>query len=72
MIQYERFIQISEVQAPVYPVFLRFIQTALPDGVTISVIHHTDFIEESRYVPDKELLDLKAQLEKAGGPRGKK
>lgn len=66
--KYERYIQISDIQAPIYPVFLRFIQSGLPEGVTLSVVHHTDFIEESRYVPDKELLDLKAQLEAAGGP----
>lgn len=70
MTTYERFLQISDLQAPIYPVFLRFIQTALPEGVKLSVVHHTDFIEESRYVPDKELLDLKVQLEKAGGPLG--
>jgi large subunit ribosomal protein L48 len=66
---YERFIQISDIQAPIYTVFLRFIQEAIPEGVTLSVVHHTDFIEESRFVPDKELLDLKAQLDAAGGPR---
>lgn len=65
---YERYVQISDIQAPVYPLFLRFIQAGLPEGVTLNVIHHTDFIEESRYVPDKDLLDLKAQLEDAGGP----
>ncbi|XP_070498812.1 large ribosomal subunit protein mL48 [Chironomus tepperi] len=66
--KYERYIQISDILAPIYPVFLRFVQSGLPEGVTLSVVHHTDFIEESRYVPDKELLDLKAQLEAAGGP----
>lgn len=68
MTTFQRFLQISDIQAPIYPVFLRFIQSALPEGVTLSIVHHTDFIEESRYVPDKELLDLKSQLEKAGGP----
>lgn len=71
---YERFVQISDIQTPVYPLFIRFIQSGLPQGVTLSVVHHTDFLEESRYVPDKDLIDLKAQLDAAGGPiiRGKK
>lgn len=65
---YERYVQICDLEAPTYPLFLRFIQSGLPEGVTLSVVHHTDFVEESRYVPDKDLLDLKAQLEAAGGP----
>lgn len=71
---YERYIQIMDAQVPIFQVFLRFIQAGIPEGVTLSVVHHTDFIEESRYVPDKELIDLKAQLEAAGGPltRGRK
>ncbi|CRK96968.1 CLUMA_CG010298, isoform A [Clunio marinus] len=65
---YERYVQISDLQAPIYPIFLRFIQSGLPEGVTLSVVHQTDIIEESRYVPDKDLIELKAQLDAAGGP----
>lgn len=72
MTTYIRFIQISEIQAPIYTLYLRFIESAIPEGVTLSVIHNTDKVEESRYVPDKNLLDLKVQLEEAGGPLKKK
>lgn len=65
---YERYVQISDIEAPKYPLFVRFIQSGLPEGVTLSIVHHTDFLEESRYVPDKDLIDLKAQLDAAGGP----
>jgi large subunit ribosomal protein L48 len=65
---YERYLQVSDIQTPQYAILLRFIQSGLPEGVTLSVVHHTDFIEESRYVPDKDLIDLKDQLEAAGGP----
>lgn len=68
---YERYVQICDIQAPTYPLFIRFIQSGLPVGVTLSVVHNTDFLEESRYVPDKDLIDLKAQLEAAGGPLSK-
>lgn len=64
---YERYIQLSDVQSPIYSTFLRFVQSGLPEGVKISVVHHTDHIAESRFVPDKELLDLKTQLTLAGG-----
>lgn len=65
---YERFVQICDIGAPTYPLFVRFIQSAIPEGVTLSVVHHTEVLEESRYIPDKDLLDLKTQLEAAGGP----
>lgn len=65
---YKRYLQITECEAPIFSLFVRFIQSGLPEGVKLSVIHHTNFIEESRYVPDKELLDLRDQLDKAGGP----
>jgi large subunit ribosomal protein L48 len=65
---YERYIQVSDIETPIYPLFLRFIQGCLPEGVHLTVVHHTDVIESSRYVPDRDLLDLKAQLEAAGGP----
>lgn len=70
---YERYVQITDLLAPTYPLFVRFIQSGLPEGVTLSIVHHTDFVEESRYVPDKDLLDLKAELDSKGGPtKGRK
>lgn len=56
------------MQGPIYPIFLRFIEAGLPEGVTIKCINHTEDLEESRYVPDKDLLDLKVQLDSMGGP----
>lgn len=64
---YERNLQLNNVDAPVFPQFLRIAQAALPEGVHLTVVEHTDDIEERRYVPDKDLLDLKAELERMGG-----
>ena len=64
---YERNIQLSDVDAPLYPMFLRLAQAALPEGVQLHVQEHTDECEERRYVPDKDLLELKAELDKMGG-----
>ncbi|XP_034474594.1 39S ribosomal protein L48, mitochondrial [Drosophila innubila] len=64
---YERNLQLNNVDAPTYPHFLRIAQAALPEGVHLKVAQHTDECDERRYVPDKDLLDLKAELERMGG-----
>ncbi|XP_013104532.2 large ribosomal subunit protein mL48 [Stomoxys calcitrans] len=61
---YERNLQLQDVDVPIYPMFLRIAQSALPEGVELSVQEHTSECEERRYVPDKDLLELKAELEK--------
>ncbi|GLV31217.1 mitochondrial ribosomal protein L48 [Carabus blaptoides fortunei] len=70
--QYERNIQIVDVSATQLPVVLRVLDTTVPEGVTLSVHEHDDWYEEVRYVPDKELLDLKSQLEDISTPSTKK
>lgn len=69
---YERIVQISDIGAPIYPIFLRVVQAALPEGVSLDVIEHTDAHDESRYVPDKDLLECKKLLDEMGGPIEKK
>lgn len=60
---YERNLQINDLDAPMYPQFLRIAQAALPEGVTLRVEKHSDDHDELRFVPDKDLLELKSQLE---------
>lgn len=55
-----------------YPVYLRLIQAALPEGVTLNVIEHQQEYEEVRYVPDNELRELQEELEELGGARKSK
>lgn len=64
---YERNIQITDIQAPSYCLFLRIAQATLPEGVMLDVIEHTVDEEERRYVPDKDLLELRTQLDDMGG-----
>ena len=54
---YERNIQMNDVDAPLYPIFLRIAQTSLPEGVQLHVEPHTDDSEERRYVPYRDLED---------------
>lgn len=58
--------------SPTYPLLLRVAQSALPEGVTLNVVEHSEDDEEIRYVPDRELLELKVQLDDMGGPMTKK
>lgn len=60
---YERNLQINYLDAPMYPQFLRIAQAALPEGVTLKIEDHTSDHDELRYVPDKDLIELKSQLE---------
>lgn len=57
---------------PLYPILLRTCQAALPEGVSLRVVEHSEDDEEIRYVPDKELIDLRVQLDDMGGPLHKK
>ncbi|CAD7078813.1 unnamed protein product [Hermetia illucens] len=66
---YERNIQITDLDAPTYPTFLRIAQAALPEGVTLNVMEASEEQEELRYVPDRELLELKSQLEVMQGAK---
>lgn len=52
-----------------YPIYLRLIQTALPEGVTLKVVQHKPEIEEVRFVPDTQLKELQEELEDLGGAR---
>uniref|UniRef100_A0A182WJ62 HEAT repeat-containing protein 6 n=1 Tax=Anopheles minimus TaxID=112268 RepID=A0A182WJ62_9DIPT len=45
---YERTVQVEKVQAPLYPLLLRTLQAALPEGVTLKVSEHTWEQEEAR------------------------
>ncbi|XP_059613991.1 uncharacterized protein LOC132260085 [Phlebotomus argentipes] len=66
---FERIVHIEDLDAPTYPTLLRVLQAALPEGVTLEVLEHSDEQEEIKYVPDTELLQLKAQLEDMRKPK---
>lgn len=52
-----------------FPVYLRLVQAALPEGVTLNVVEHQPELDEIRYVPDTELKELEEELEDLGGAR---
>ncbi|XP_017784361.1 PREDICTED: uncharacterized protein LOC108568025 [Nicrophorus vespilloides] len=66
---YERSVQITDVSSLKLPILLRALEASTPMGVSIAVVNHEDYHEEVRYIPDKELLELKQELDEMGGPR---
>lgn len=69
---YNRTVQLANVAVPLYPLLLRVCQAALPEGVALRVVEHSEDHEEIRYVPDRELIELKTLLDDMGGPSTKK
>lgn len=60
---YERNIQVSEVSSVKYSILIRALEATLPQGVILSIDSYDPELEKKRYVPDKDLLDLKSSLD---------
>ncbi|XP_077270420.1 mitochondrial ribosomal protein L48 [Temnothorax americanus] len=60
---YERNIQMSEVSSVKCSVLIRALEAALPQGVVLNVNVYDPALEQKRYIPDKELIDLKSALD---------
>ncbi|XP_001606754.1 probable 28S ribosomal protein S10, mitochondrial [Nasonia vitripennis] len=60
---YERDLMISNVPSIRLPIFIRVLEAALPEGVILDIEEYSQEKENYRYIPDKQLLDLKQELE---------
>ncbi|CAG7827189.1 unnamed protein product [Allacma fusca] len=60
---YERNVQLADVPSTSLPIFVNFVEAALPAGVTLNVLHHQPEFAEIRYVPDYKLEELQEELE---------
>ncbi|XP_014483975.1 PREDICTED: 39S ribosomal protein L48, mitochondrial [Dinoponera quadriceps] len=60
---YERNIQISEISSIKCSALIRILEAILPQGVNLNVDVFSPELDKKRYVPDKELLDLKSTLD---------
>jgi len=65
-------LQVVDLPSTIGSVFFELLQTALPEGMSMTVHEHKEEHEEVRYVPDVQLLELKSQLEDLGRPSKKK
>lgn len=66
---YRRVLQVTDISTVQLPILIRAIEASTPSGVTVSIEQHAEHHDEERYIPDKELLNLKQELEDLGGPR---
>lgn len=69
LLVYERNIRILNMPSTTGQIFIEAIETAIPEGVTLTVRPHLEEYEEIKYVPDLELLELKGQLEELTGEK---
>ncbi|XP_067680516.1 large ribosomal subunit protein mL48-like [Haliotis asinina] len=72
---YERTVQLQDVPSTMLPIFLDIVRCHLPMGVNITVKEPDVEEENERYVPDKRLKDLYAEvdaIQKARDERRKK
>ncbi|XP_070166223.1 large ribosomal subunit protein mL48 [Polyergus mexicanus] len=60
---YERHTQLSEVSGIKCSILIRILEASLPQGITLNVDTYDPALKWKRYVPDKELLDLKSTLD---------
>jgi len=65
-------LQVVDLPSTIGSIFFEVLQTALPEGMSMSVHEHKEEHEEVRYVPDVQLLELKSQLEDLGRTSKKK
>lgn len=65
-------LQLYDIPAYFYPVYLRLVQAALPEGITLNVVEHQPEFDEIRYVPDTDLKQLQDELDELGGARKSK
>ncbi|CAK9801231.1 39S ribosomal protein L48, mitochondrial [Anthophora quadrimaculata] len=68
---YERDIQVSNVTSIKCPIFIRILEATLPEGVSLCIDHLDPMLEQKRYIPNKELFDLKAELQTMIAERAK-
>ena len=69
---YERNVQIIDAKSHIMPLFLETLITACPPGVKISVHEHTKEIEDAKYVPDYDAIELQKQVDEIEAKKKKK
>ncbi|CAL7938622.1 unnamed protein product [Xylocopa violacea] len=68
---YERHVQISNVSSIKCPIFIRILEATLPEGVSAHIDNYDPSLKNKSLIPNKELLDLKANLNELLGGSSK-
>ncbi|XP_011498730.1 PREDICTED: uncharacterized protein LOC105362896 [Ceratosolen solmsi marchali] len=62
---YERIFKVSNVTSIGLPVLIRILEAGLPEGVLLDIKEYKAEDVKHRYIPDKQLLELKKEYEKS-------
>lgn len=68
---YERDIQISDMSSIKLPILIRILEATLPEGVSLHVDKYDPLLEKKRLIPNRDLIDIKKELEELIENRGK-
>lgn len=60
---FERDLQVSDVTSATCPIFIRILEATLPEGVSLSIDKYDPSVQKKRFIPDKELLELKSEID---------
>ncbi|XP_043799647.1 39S ribosomal protein L48, mitochondrial [Apis laboriosa] len=69
---YERDIQISNISSTLCPILIRILEATLPEGVSLSIHEYDPILKKKCIIPNKELLDLKTELQEMTEHKTKK
>ncbi|KAL7294714.1 hypothetical protein TKK_0012011 [Trichogramma kaykai] len=69
---YARHLVISNVNSVGLPIFIQVLQKKIPVGVTFEIEEYNSEKEAYRFIPDKQLLDLKQELGDMQAAKAKK
>ncbi|XP_076625584.1 mitochondrial ribosomal protein L48 [Colletes latitarsis] len=66
---YERDMVVSNITSLKCPILIRLLEATLPEGVQLHIDTYSPEMENIRYIPDKELLDIQTELESLKKPK---
>ena len=61
--EYARHLKVSNITSIKLPIFIKIIEKNIPIGAQLNVEEYSADKENYRFIPDKELLDLREELE---------
>ncbi|XP_012166343.1 39S ribosomal protein L48, mitochondrial isoform X2 [Bombus terrestris] len=68
---YERDIQISDMSSIKLPILIRILEATLPEGVSLHVDKYDPLLEKKRLIPNRDLIDIKKELDELIQNKGK-
>ncbi|XP_041351632.1 uncharacterized protein LOC121370454 isoform X2 [Gigantopelta aegis] len=67
--KFGRVVQLQNVPSTVLPIFIQIARSHLPEGIDITIQKTSEEEEEDRYIPDKELEGLQAEIDAINAAR---